>query len=203
MDSADDALAACFAAVERAVSESTVTDPIDLDGVSPNYADSAAHFPSVSDPDGINTPENTENDGASSDLIVTGASCSPDTNNDISFSLSDEQILSSTTSTNTDVEIVHRVEKIESCPDSITGELAAIRGLIESVGAIDEVVEQRANIALAKVEAIELGFTEDSKQTPTTESETPKRENQHVNEEMPSKVESAVTSNQTTTHDTT
>jgi hypothetical protein len=184
MDSADDALAARLDAVERAVSESTVTDPIDSVGESPNH-NGGVTLSSVPDLHAIDTPAGIEYNDSNSEPAVAENTVGPEDtppapetngNRSSSSSVSNEQTTNTDTNadadTSTDAEITTRVGEIESRLNSITGELAAIRGLIESVSAVDEAVEQRANIALAKIEAIESERGEDTTQNTTTESET-------------------------------
>ena len=182
MDSADDALAARLDAVERAVSESTVTDPIDSVGESPNH-NGGVTLSSVPDLHAIDTPAGIEYNNSNSESAVAENTVGPEDtppapetngNRSSSSSVSNEQTSATATDTDTstDAEITTRVGEIESRLNSITGELAAIRGLIESVTAIDEAVEQRANIALAKIEAIESERGEDTTENTIAESET-------------------------------
>lgn len=208
MDSADDALAARLDAVERAVSESTMTDPIDSVGESPNH-NGGVTLSSVPDLHAIDTPAGIEYNDSNSESAVGENTVGPEDtppasetngNRSSSSSVSNEQMSATATDTDTnadadtstDAEITTRVGEIESRLNSITGELAAIHGLIESVTAIDEAVEQRANIALAKIEAIESQRGEDT----TTESETVHSKRQYGKHETSAEPSSTTNSDQ-------
>ncbi|ERG90395.1 MAG: hypothetical protein J07HQW1_00416 [Haloquadratum walsbyi J07HQW1] len=210
MDSADDALAARLDAVERAVSESTMTDPIDSVGESPNH-NGGVTLSSVPDLHAIDTPAGIEYNDSNSESAVGENTVGPEDtppapetngNRSSSSSVSNEQTSATATDTDTDAdtstdaEITTRVGDIESRLNSITGELAAIRGLIESVTAIDEAVEQRANIALAKIEAIESERGEDTTQNTTTESETVHSKRQYGKHETSAEPSSTTNSDQ-------
>jgi hypothetical protein len=212
MDSADDALAARLDAVERAVSESTVTDPIDSVGESPNH-NGGVTLSSVPDLHAIDTPAGIEYNNSNSESAVGENTVgpedtppAPETNGNISSSssISNEQTSTTTTDTDTnadadtstDAEITTRVGEIESRLNSITGELAAIRGLIESVSAVDEAVEQRANIALAKIEAIESQRGEDTTENTIAESETAHAKRQYEKHETSAEPSSTTNSDQ-------
>jgi hypothetical protein len=208
MDSADDALAARLDAVERAVSESTVTDPIDSVGESPNH-NGGVTLSSVPDLHAIDTPAGIEYNNSNSESAVAENTVgsedtppAPETsgNRSSSSSVSNEQTSATATDTDTDTstdaEITTRVGEIESRLNSITGELAAIRGLIESVSAVDEAVEQRANIALAKIEAIESQRGEDTTENTIAESETAHAKRQYEKHETSAEPSSTTNSDQ-------
>ena len=214
MDSADDALAARLDAVERAVSESTVTDPIDSVGESPNH-NGGVTLSSVPDLHAIDTPAGIEYNDSNSEPAVAENTVGPEDtppapetngNRSSSSSVSNEQTSATATDTDTnadadadtstDAEITTRVGEIESRLNSITGELAAIRGLIESVTAIDEAVEQRANIALAKIEAIESQRGEDTTENTIAESETAHAKRQYEKHETSAEPSSTTNSDQ-------
>ncbi|CCC39198.1 DUF7310 family coiled-coil domain-containing protein [Haloquadratum walsbyi] len=204
MDSADDALAARLDAVERAVSESTVTDTIDSTEVSSDH-NSGVNLSSVPDLQAIDMSDTIDPESSNPDSTITEETSHPaHTNSDMSSSVSGEETPIETetkTKTKTGPEIMNRVGGIESRLNAITGELAAIRGLIESVSAVDEAVEQRANIALAKIEAVESRLEEDGTQDITTESETTQLNQQYKNQAPSSDRSSGVNPNQTATHD--
>jgi hypothetical protein len=106
MDSADDALAARVDAVERAVSESTVTDPLNLDGISPDQSDGTAHLSSVPDLHTIDMPEVIEgNSSNSNSTIPEDTSSPPDTANNISSSSLGEQTSTVTTTTTSQIRM--------------------------------------------------------------------------------------------------
>ena len=203
MDSADDALAARLDAVERAVSESTVTDAIDSTEVSSNH-NSGVNLSSVPDLQAIDMSDTIDSESSNPDSTITEETSHPaHTNSDMSSSVSGEETpIETETDPETGPEIMNRVGEIESRLNAITGELAAIRGLIESVSAVDEAVEQRANIALAKIEAVESRLEEDGTQNITTESETTQPNQQYKNQAPSSDRSSGVNPNQTATHDT-
>ena len=206
MDSADDALAARLDAVERAVSESTVADPINSVGESPNH-NGGVTLSSVPDLHAIDTPAGIEYNDSNSESAVAENTVGPEDtppapetngNRSSSSSVSNEQTSATATDTDTstDAEITTRVGEIESRLNSITGELAAIRGLIESVTAIDEAVEQRANIALAKIEAIESQRGEDTTENTIAESETAHAKRQYEKHETSAEPSSTTNSDQ-------
>ena len=203
MDSADDALAARLDAVERAVSESTVTDTIDSTEVSSDH-NSGVNLSSVPDLQAIDMSDTIDPESSNPDSTITEETSHPaHTNSDRSSSVSGEETpIQTETDPETGPEIMNRVGEIESRLNAITGELAAIRGLIESVSAVDEAVEQRANIALAKIEAVESRLEEDGTQNITTESETTQLNQQCENQAPSSDRSSGVNPNQTATHDT-
>ena len=203
MDSADDALAARLDAVERAVSESTVTDAIDSTEVSSNH-NSGVNLSSVPDLQAIDMSDTIDSESSNPDSTITEETSHPaHTNSDMSSSVSGEETpIETETDPETGPEIMNRVGEIESRLNAITGELAAIRGLIESVSAVDEAVEQRANIALAKIEAVESQLEEDGTQNITTESETTQPNQQYKNQAPSSDRSSGVNPNQAATHDT-
>lgn len=106
MDSADDALAARVDAVERAVSESTVTDPLNLDVISPDQSDGTAHLSSVPDLHTIDMPEVIEGNGSNSNsTIPEDTSSPPDTANNISSSSLGEQTSTVTTTTTSQIRM--------------------------------------------------------------------------------------------------
>ena len=203
MDSADDALAARLDAVERAVSESTVTDAIDSTEVSSNH-NSGVNLSSVPDLQAIDMSDTIDSESSNPDSTITEETSHPaHTNSDMSSSVSGEETpIGAETDPETGPEIMNRVGEIESRLNAITGELAAIRGLIESVSAVDEAVEQRANIALAKIEAVESRLEEDGTQNITTESETTQPNQQYKNQAPSRDRSSGVNPNQAATHDT-
>jgi len=202
MDSADDALAARLDAVERAVSESTVTDTIDSTGVSSDDG-SGINLSSVPDLQAIDMSDNSNLDST----ITNETSHPAHTAGDTSSISGEETPTPAPTETDADAdpetgpEVMNRIEEIESRLNTITGELAAIRGLIESVNAVDEAVEQRANIALAKIEAVESRLEEDAAQNITTESEATHPKQQYRDQSSSSNRSLRINQDQAATHD--
>jgi hypothetical protein len=91
MDSADDALAARLDAVERAVSESTVTDAIDSTEVSSNH-NSGVNLSSVPDLQAIDMSDTIDSESSNPDSTITEETSHPaHTNSDMSSSVSGEE----------------------------------------------------------------------------------------------------------------